>query len=67
MPTPFMLWKSLLPVPINNRVARWQPDSLPPNWRELRRRWNTLHAVRVVFLVVALILLVASGVIAAKE
>ena len=50
-------------VPINNQVARWQPDSLPANWRELRRRWDMLHAIRVSFLVVALILLVASSVI----
>jgi uncharacterized membrane protein len=50
----------LLPVPINNQVARWQPDSVPPNWRDLRRRWDMLHAIRVAFLIIALILLVAS-------
>jgi hypothetical protein len=33
---------------------------VPANWRDLRRRWDLLHAIRVVFLVVALILLVAS-------
>jgi uncharacterized membrane protein len=54
------LYSLLLPVPINNQVARWQPDSVPPNWRELRRRWDSLHAIRVVFLIIALILLVAS-------
>jgi len=58
-----IVYSVLLPVPINNQVARWQPDSLPANWRELRRRWDTLHAIRVVFLVVALILLVTSSVI----
>ena len=57
------IYSVLLPVPINNQVARWQPDSLPPNWRELRRRWDTLHVIRVVFLVVALVLLVTSCVI----
>jgi len=57
------IYSVLLPVPINNQVARFQPDSLPPNWRELRRRWDTLHAIRVGFLVVALVLLVASCVI----
>ena len=55
-----ILYSVLLPVPINNQVARWQPDSLPANWRELRRRWDMLHAIRVGFLVVALVLLVAS-------
>src|SRR6516165_3905692 len=54
------IYSLLLPVPINNQVARWQPDSVPPNWRELRRRWDMLHAIRVVFLIIALILLVAS-------
>ena len=54
------VYSLLLPVPINNQVARWQPDSVPANWRDLRRRWDLLHAIRVVFLVIALILLVAS-------
>src|SRR6266545_2326699 len=58
-----IIYTALLPVPINNQIARWKPDSLPPNWRELRRRWDLLHAIRVAFLVAALILLVASCVI----
>jgi uncharacterized membrane protein len=58
-----IVYTVLLPVPINNQIARWQPDSLPANWRELRHRWDTLHAIRVGFLLVALILLVASCVI----
>ena len=53
----------LLPVPINNQIARWQPDDLPPNWRDLRRRWDKLHAIRVGFLVIALILLATSFII----
>ena len=57
------VYSVVLDVPINNQVARFQPDSLPPNWRELRRRWDTLHAICVGFLVVALVLLVASCVI----
>jgi hypothetical protein len=58
-----VVYTVLLPVPINNQIARWKADSLPANWRELRRRWDTLHAIRVGFLVVALILLVTSSVI----
>lgn len=54
------IYSLLLPVPINNQIARWNPDSLPPNWRDLRRRWDTLHTIRVCFLVLAQILLVAS-------
>lgn len=54
------VYSVLLPVPINNKIIRWQPDSLPVNWRDLRQRWDLLHAIRVVFLVIALILLVTS-------
>jgi len=59
-----IVYTVLLPVPINNQVARFQPDSLPPNWRELRRRWDLLHAIRVGFLLIALVLLVTASVIA---
>jgi len=58
-----IVYTLLLPVPINNQIARWQPDSVPGNWKELRRRWDSLHAIRVCFLVLALILLVTSAVI----
>jgi len=54
------VYSLLLPVPINNQVARWRPATVPANWRDLRRRWDLLHAIRVVCLVIALILLVAS-------
>ncbi len=55
-----IVYSLLLPVPINNQVARWQPGSLPTNWRELRRRWDALHAFRVGVLLLALVLLVMS-------
>jgi hypothetical protein len=50
-------------VPINNLVAHLDPDSLPPNWRELRHRWDRLHGIRVGILFIAAILLVASCVL----
>lgn len=56
-----IVYTVLLPVPINNQVARWRPEALPANWRELRRRWDVLHAIRVVVLAIALVLLVASS------
>ncbi len=55
-----IVYTVILPVPINNQVARWKPDSLPSNWRALRQRWDTLHAIRVGVLTFALILLIAS-------
>ena len=55
-----IVYSVLLPVPINNQVARWKPDLLPSNWRALRQRWDTLHGIRVGVLTLALILLIAS-------
>ena len=55
-----IVYSVLLPVPINNQVARWQPESLPANWRVLRRRWDLLHTIRVIVLLMALTLLAAS-------
>ena len=55
-----IVYTVLLLVPINNQVARWQVESLPANWRERRRRWDALHAVRVGVLALALVLLVVS-------
>jgi hypothetical protein len=55
-----VVYSLLLPVPINFKIARMQPDSPPANWLDLRRRWDELHTVRVLLLIIALILLVAS-------
>lgn len=55
-----IVYTVLLPVPINNQVACWKPEALPANWRELRRRWDRLHAFRVAVLAVAFLLLVAA-------
>ena len=55
-----IVYTVLLPVPINNQVARWRPEALPADWRELRWRWDRLHAFRVVVLAVAFVLLVAA-------
>ena len=53
-----IVYTVLLPVPINQQVARWRPEALPANWREMRRRWDRLHALRVGVLLLALVLLV---------
>lgn len=44
-------------VPINKQVIEWNPQSPPDNWLELRNRWDSLHRVRVVLDIAALILL----------
>lgn len=30
--------------PVNNRVANWTPDTLPPDWTAYRDTWETAHA-----------------------
>jgi hypothetical protein len=44
-------------VPINNRITRMNPEQPHPGWLEDRARWDRLHRIRVVLLVVAVVLL----------
>jgi len=48
------------PVPINNRIARWTPESLPDNWRAQEHRWDLYHWLRTCILVVAFTILTLS-------
>jgi Anthrone oxygenase len=48
------------PLPINNRVKAWDISNLPPDWREQRRRWDQLNAIRVVMIAAAFVALVGS-------
>ena len=48
------------PVPINNRVKAWDIRNLPSDWREQRRRWDQLNAIRVVMIAAAFVALVGS-------
>jgi uncharacterized membrane protein len=48
------------PVPINNRIAKWTPQSLPPDWREQERRWDSFHWFRTCGLIVAFAILAIS-------
>ena len=48
-------------VPINTRIARWDVDRLPPDWREERRRWDARHRVRGAALRLGFALLAASA------
>ncbi|MBV8673346.1 MAG: DUF1772 domain-containing protein [Acidobacteriaceae bacterium] len=48
------------PVPINNRVKTWTPDSLPADWQAQERRWDLYHWVRTIGLIIAFTLLLAS-------
>jgi len=48
------------PVPINNRITKWTPDELPPDWRSQENRWDIYHGFRTCFLIGAFTLLVVS-------
>ena len=61
-----LLWVAIIifsvvgPVPINNRVKAWDLHHLPTDWREQRRRWDRLNAVRVILIALAFLALVLS-------
>jgi uncharacterized membrane protein len=48
------------PVPINNRIAKWTPESLPENWQAQEHRWDQYHWVRTCGLIVAFAFLILS-------
>lgn len=48
------------PVPINNRIAKWTPESLPDDWRVQEHRWDVYHWWRTSWLVAAFVILVLS-------
>jgi uncharacterized membrane protein len=49
------------PVPINNRIAKWTPSSLPENWRSQESRWDVFHWIRTCGLIAAFALLILSA------
>jgi Domain of unknown function (DUF1772) len=48
------------PVPINNRIIKWTPESLPNDWEAQEHRWDLYHWVRTGGLIVGFAFLVAS-------
>jgi Domain of unknown function (DUF1772) len=47
-------------VPINNRVAAWDLNALPGDWKNDRRRWDQYHSVRIVILLLASLAIIAA-------
>jgi hypothetical protein len=52
-----VIFSVIFPVPINTRVAQWNPSALPPNWESERKSWDTYNTIRVGFIVLAFLLL----------
>jgi hypothetical protein len=46
--------------PVNSAVARWTPDSLPPDWPAYRRQWEIGHALSAALSIVALSALIGA-------
>jgi uncharacterized membrane protein len=47
-------------VPINNRIAKWVPESLPEDWQAQEHRWDQYHWMRTCGLILAFAILVLS-------
>ena len=47
-------------VPLDMRFVEWTIDTLPPDWRLARERWEFYHGLRTLLSVAALTSLVAS-------
>jgi uncharacterized membrane protein len=50
----------LVNVPINERVAAWNPAALPPDYEMFLRRWWEWHQVRMAALVTSMCLVLAA-------
>ncbi len=48
------------PVPINNRIAKWTPESLPVDWKAQEQRWDLYHWLRTIGLIAGFAILVLS-------
>ncbi len=55
-----VLFSLVAPVPINNRISKWTPASLPDDWRIQEHRWDLYHWLRTCGLVAAFIMLALS-------
>jgi len=47
------IFSLIFPVPINNKIASWDPNDLPADWCELRKRFDRYHFIRTVLLLIA--------------
>ncbi len=46
--------------PLNQQIATWTPQTLPPNWREVRDAWDSFHAASSVLAALSLICLLVA-------
>jgi hypothetical protein len=48
-------------VPINDRVAAWDLNALPEDWKTDRRRWDRYHSIRIAMLLLASVGIALAG------
>ena len=46
--------------PLNQQIAAWTPQTLPPNWQEVRDAWDNFHAASSVLAALSLITLLVA-------
>jgi len=46
-------------VPINNQVVTWTAENTPPDWEQLRNRWQYYNVVRTVLALLSFVLFAA--------
>ncbi|MFZ0579591.1 MAG: anthrone oxygenase family protein [Candidatus Acidiferrales bacterium] len=56
-----ILFSLVAPVPINNRIMNWTPQTLPGDWKAQEQRWDAYHLVRTCGLIVAFAALIVSA------
>jgi len=54
-----MLFTFVGPLPINNRIVRWDLNNLSANWKQECKKWDKLHNIRTAILFASLIALSA--------
>lgn len=55
-----VVFSLVAPVPINSRIARWTPQTLPGDWKPQEHLWDVYHWLRTSGLIVAFALLALS-------
>jgi hypothetical protein len=55
--TAIIVFSGLTLLPISQRIATMKPGQLHPRWFQDRARWNSLHEIRVVLLILAVLFL----------
>jgi uncharacterized membrane protein len=55
-----VVFSLVAPVPINSRIAKWTPNSLPGDWKAQEHLWDLHHWVRTSGLVAAFAILAVS-------